>query len=304
VPDLVDELHRILRERHPRSLGGFEEAMAIDPARFRVLAGRMLRWLVDARGADAIPQAADAFVRFTTDVNLHQARYEVSRRYEAASFDELYRTHYATEAMSDYLLGVYLTSFSWAHHMEISIFYQDRFLGHLADDVSLVEVAPGHGGWGVLALDRLGRARLRAYDISPVAIGIARSMAQAAGVGERATYEERGAFDLDALPASSADAAICSFLIEHLEEPRRLLAVLAHVVKPGGRVFLTGALTAAQVDHIYEFRRESELFMLSEDVGFRVTDTLSAAPRRTLPRATLLPRSMALVLRKRTHPDW
>ena len=64
---------------------------------------------------------------------------------------------------------------------------------------------------------------------------------------------------------------------------------------------MTGALTAAQVDHIYEFRRESELVAMSEEHGLRVLETLSAAPKRTLPKARFVPRSMALIVQKRAN---
>jgi hypothetical protein len=86
-----------------------------------------------------------------------------------------------------------------------------------------------------------------------------------------------------------------------LEQPEKLFAVLRHLLRPGGQAFLTGALTAAQVDHIYEFRYESELVKMAEDAGLRVTDTFSGAPRRTLPNARFLPRSMLLVMRRRRN---
>ena len=97
---------------------------------------------------------------------------------------------------------------------------------------------------------------------------------------------------------------VCSFLIEHLEDPNKLVAVIAHQLKPGGFAYLTGALTAAQIDHIYEFTRESELILMAERNGLRVLETLSVSPRRVLPRAKQLPRSMGLIMQKRTHEHW
>ena len=68
--------------------------------------------------------------------------------------------------------------------------------------------------------------------------------------------------------------------------------------RPGGCFFVTGALTAAQIDHIYEFRHESELVSLAEDCGLRVLETLSTNPARLLPGARFVPRSMALLVQK------
>jgi ubiquinone/menaquinone biosynthesis C-methylase UbiE len=201
--------------------------------------------------------------------------------------------------MEAYLWGVYLTNFLWAHHAEIAMFYQDRFLSSVGPESEIVEIAPGHGGWGVWALDSIRGASLKAFDISPASIQIASSVAKAAGVSSRVEYQERNALDLAQVSAQSADAVICSFLVEHLEDPGQLFAVIHHLLRPGGVAYLTGALTAAQVDHIYEFRFESELVRMAEANGLRVTETFSGNPRRVLRGAQFVPRSMALIMRRR-----
>ena len=145
----------------------------------------------------------------------------------------------------------------------------------------------------------LDSARLDGFDLSAQSIQIARSLATAAAVGDRATYTQLDAMRLGERPAGTADGCICCFLIEHLEDPDRLLASIRHQLKPGAKAFVTGALTAAQVDHIYEFRRESELVEVCERNGLRVLETFSGQPRRTLPSAQFLPRSMALIVH---HP--
>ena len=298
----LDLLENYIREQHPRSYQGIVEARQADPVRYADIAETFLRWAVKARGVDAIGAMADSFVRFTTSVNLSQARYELDGHYENKSFEECNQSLYSQqEDMDDYLWGVYLTNFLWAHHTEICLFYQDRFLKNLATAQTLIEIAPGHGGWGALALKHLPKASLIGYDISPSSIRIATEVSTAAGFNGRARYEIRNALDLDGMPAQVACAVICNFLIEHLEDPNKLYAVIHHLLKPGGTAFLAGALTAAQIDHIYEFRRESELVKMAEDNGFRVLETLSVGPKRLLPRAKFMPRSMVLVLQKRRN---
>lgn len=299
---LVDELLAYVRSNHPRSLTGIEEALALQPGRGPLLTGKFLAWLKTSQGAQAIPRAVDAYVRFTTDVNLHQARFNITGDYQNKSFDEVYRQHYSQdETMADYLLGVYLTNTLWGHHLELSLFYHDRFLKRLSPGSRLVEIAPGHGGWGVWALDTVDQSTLQGFDISPASITLANSIATAAGVAGRAVYRERNALDLEQLEAQDADACICCFLLEHLEQPHKLLEVIHHLLKPGGVGFVTGALTAAQVDHIYRFDRESELVVLCEAAGLRVLETLSCHPQRNLPKARFLPRSMGLLVQRPQH---
>ena len=296
----LDAMLEYVRKRHRRSWRGVEEARAAIPARFDAIAEMFLGWLVKACGESGIPLAVDAFVQFTTEVNLAQARYEADGHYQNSSFAEVYADHYSQdEVMSGYLWGIYLTNFLWAHHAEICVFYRDYFLNRLSPSSQLVEIAPGHGGWGVWALNTLPQACLQGFDISNSSIHIATEVSRAAGYGDRARYAEKNALDLREMAPQCADGVICSFLVEHLEDPRQLFAVIHHLLKPAAVGFITGALTAAQVDHIYEFRYESELMQLCEEHGLRVLSTLSVGPKRLLPNARFLPRSMALIVQKR-----
>ena len=298
----LDLLEDYVRRRHPRSYQGIVEARQTHPQKFVEIASTFLNWAVAARGVEAIGPMVDSFVRFTTSVNVSQARYETDGHYENKTFQECNESLYSQkEDMDDYLWGVYLTNFLWAHHTEICVFFEERFLKKTSGVRTIIEIAPGHGGWGAFALKHLPAANLSGYDISPSSIRIASEVAQAAGYSGRARYELRNALDLDAMEAESADAVICSFLIEHLEDPDKLLEVIHHLLKPAQTAFLTGALTAAQIDHIYEFRRESDLVKMAEDHGLRVIETLSVGPKRLFPNATFMPRSMALILRKRKN---
>ncbi|MEO6527842.1 MAG: class I SAM-dependent methyltransferase [Gemmatimonadaceae bacterium] len=294
-----------VRERHPRSLAGVLEARAVDPRRFDEYAALFVGWATSAYGEDVIERMVDAFVLFSSDVNLAQARYEATGRYERLTYKESDDAVYSQPGvMRDYLLGVYLTNFMWAHHMELSLLFEDRFLPSIAGESRIIEIAPGHGGWGLWALHATRGTSLVGFDISDTAVDMARQLASAAQLSARASYAQRDAMSITTDIGPVYDACICSFLIEHLEDPGALLALVSRLVRPTARVFLTGALTAAQVDHVYEFRHEAELVVLAEQHGFRVLDMRSVGPRRTLPGARFLPRSAALILQKRTHETW
>ncbi len=285
--------------QYPQFTQGIKESIANAPEQFDSIANQYLTWALIARGENAIEKSIDAYVQFTMDVNFAQARYEASGHYENKSFEEVYKNHYSQRSeMDDYLWGVYLTNFLWAHHLEICLFFENRFLSRLSSQPSIIEIAPGHGGWGVWALHKLTDARLEGYDISPSSIDIASSVAKAAGVDARTSYQERDALDLKSLDENIADAVICSFLLEHLEEPTKLFAVVNQVLKPGAVAFITGALTAAQVDHIYEIHHESEMMAMAESQGLRVLETLSTNPKRLFPKAKFVPRSMAMLVQK------
>jgi 2-polyprenyl-3-methyl-5-hydroxy-6-metoxy-1,4-benzoquinol methylase len=304
-PAVVARLFDYVGARHPRSLPGVLEARALDPERFDELAALFLDWARRAFGEGAIESMTDAFVRFSMDVNFAQARYEAAGHYEHKSYQECQDSVYSQdETMDDYLSGIYLTNFLWAHHLDLSLLFEERFVARLPDAARIVEIASGHGGWGLWALHAKPRATLTGFDISPKAIEMSTRLAEGAGMADRARYALQNVMELDPATTAPVDACICSFLIEHLEQPDQLLSVISALLRPGGTAFLTGALTAAQVDHIYEFRFESELVQIAERHGLRTLDMRSAGPARTLRGARFLPRSAALVLQKRVHETW
>lgn len=295
----LETLMDYFESKYPAYITGVREAQAVNPERFQVLAEKFLGWLIKARGEGGIEAAIDAYVGFTTDVNIAQVRYEQDGHYEHSSYQELYEKHYSQSSeMEGYLWGIYLTNFLWAHHMKLSLDFESRFLKKIRIDSKILEIAPGHGGWGVWALNTLPEATLNGYDISPSSMEIAASVSRAAGVADRVTYEERDALTLDPEGAEKFDSCICCFLIEHLENPQQLMRVVSGRLKRDGIAYLTGALTAAQVDHIYEFKRESELLQMAENAGLRVLETHSVHPARLFPNAKYVPRSMSLTMIK------
>ena len=228
--NLIDRLFDDVQRRHPRSLPGLVEARQLSPEAFTRIASTYLEWCVAARGESALPQVIDAFARFCSDVNLAQGRYELAGHYENKSFEECLRSVYGhAETMTDYLWGVYLSNFLWAHHLDLMLFFEQRFLARLKPEGRLVEIAPGHGGWGLWALQKSPGLQLSGYDISPTSMAIAGSLAQAAGLASRARYEEYNAMDLCREPSPLAQACICCFLVEHLEEPTDLLTGVPQV---------------------------------------------------------------------------
>lgn len=297
---MIQQLIKLTEARAPRSLPGILEAQALDPQRFEEIGNRYLDWLASVRGELGLAKAIDIFARFSTDLNVAQARYERSGSYAATSFDAVYESHYSNDAaMDDYLWGLYLANFLWRHHFAVCLFFQDRFLNRLDANTEFVEFAPGHGGWAAWALHHLPSASLQGFDISPHAIEVSRLVCQAAGVGDRATFCERDVLAISDDLAESADAVMSLCLAEHLPNPGQLFASIGHTLRPRGLAFITVALTAAQVDHVYEFRRESEVVQMCEDHGLRVLEMLSSGPERTLPKAKFLPRTVAVLAQKR-----
>lgn len=294
--DIVARLYEVIESSYPMMLAGVREAHQADAAIVDEYFPISLSWMRDAFGDEALQKIADGYAFFTTEVNMAQIRYEKTGKYAASSFSECNRLIYQNQAyMTHYYWGVYAILFCWSHYVELMRFYMDRFVGNIAGG-RILEVAPGHGTWGLLAAHVAREAELHGIDISPTFLDFAPRVAKAAGMSGRCHYKCADATSTAA--GTDYDHAICCFMLEHLEDPAAFLRSLAPQLRVRGRAFVTLALTAAQPDHIYEFKEEFEALEMAEKAGFRVVESICLQPRRLLPNARYVPRIQGMILEK------
>jgi len=178
------------------------------------------------------------------------------------------------------------------------VFFNDGFIAPLKGKPAgrILDFGTGSGVWLSLALTQIENWTAVGIDISPTSVNWARATLNAAKIENRAQILEGDA--LSYRPSSPAQAAISCFVLEHLEEPQRLLDAIAESLESGASAFVCAALTAAEIDHIYEFRKESELVLMAENSGFRVCRIQSSSSIKLTPPRRYLPRSMGMVLEK------
>lgn len=274
---------------------------------FYPVAERMIGWAEVLLGEATLDTLIDGYLAFTIHVNQSQVAYETRGHYENSSYEEVRRhTYDNAEFMKDYHWGVYVTTFAWPHHLQIMQLFQSMFLSYLtvsSPAPQLLELGSGSGVWSLTALQSAPHLRATLVDISQTSVDLSkRLIARTSHTAQMNVHHDNA---LTFQPKELADAGISCFLMEHLENPEQLLHSLHRNLRDRAYAFVTTALTAAEVDHIFEFRRESEVIQMAEASGFRVISSLSLAPKNTLSeKARFLPRSMALILQKRCQQLW
>ncbi len=271
---------------------------------FEELGSLMIGWAVKYLGSDYRKVLADGYVSFVTEVNKSQVKYEARGYYLNKSYEDVFRSVYNNSShMNLYHWGVYTTTFAWEHHLKLYRFFRDFFLPLLnPEEGVLLDLGAGSGIWSLLFLHNLQNWKCDGIDISQTSVALANNMAEKNGFPRRVQYKVQ-----DALLYSAEykyDSCISCFLLEHLENPILLIKNIAKNIAVGGYAFITGALTAAEIDHITEFKYESELVKMAEESGFRVVATYSAAPKSYPAESHYLPRSMALILQKKRNDLW
>jgi 2-polyprenyl-3-methyl-5-hydroxy-6-metoxy-1,4-benzoquinol methylase len=270
---------------------------------FNELGTLMLGWAKNFLGDNYITTLIDGYASFVLDVNRSQLKYEMNKKYINKTYEDVYRSVYNNPAhMELYHWGVFLTTFAWEHHLRIFDFFIKQFLINLNENGKVLDLGSGSGIWSLLLLQNFKNWTSTGIDISETSVNTARKMADVNGFEGRAVFLENNA--LTYLENQKFNAVISAFLLEHLEDPREIFSNISSNLEPHGYAFVTGALTAAEVDHIYEFRRESEIIRMAEDAGLRLVSCLSSAPRSHPTDMYFLPRSMAMVFQKRNNEIW
>jgi hypothetical protein len=302
----LSEFVAAFHEHAPAFLSELERTKSAEPKTFARLSGMMLPWAEAALGAGWAEQLVVGYCEFVLDVNRAQLQYEKSGVYENKSFADVYQKTYSNpKFMELYHWGVYTTTFVWLHHLRIVQFFEREFLPLVAlgsDSKTMVDLGAGSGIWHLLALHQLDNWTAKAVDISAPSIERSQQMANMTVLRTRVDHVVADAMTWT--PGTPAGAGISCFLLEHLEDPERLLKGLAACLEVGAHAFVTCAITAAEIDHIYEFKSESEVVRMCEGAGFRVKKTLSSEPSTISTNRKYLPRSMALVLQKRRNEVW
>jgi 2-polyprenyl-3-methyl-5-hydroxy-6-metoxy-1,4-benzoquinol methylase len=271
---------------------------------FGELGEQMLLWAYNFLGDDLWPKTIDGYKAFVADVNRSQMKYEKTEAYMNASYEEVFKNVYDNaEFMERYHWGVYITTFAWEHHLELHKYFNENFLDLLPDkELQAIDLGTGSGIWSMFIADRNRKWKTTGIDISEKSVALTQKFIECNHFSENITIQSGDALSYKTDELN--DFGVSCFLIEHLENPINLLKNLYQNLKPGAYAFVTAALTAAEIDHIFEIKKESDLIVMAEDAGFRVMSSYSAAPKNYPEKLKFLPRSMGMVLQKKTNALW
>ena len=218
---------------------------------------------------DALARAARGYAMFVIDLLRRQRQFEKDRAYPAKSYAEAAAEVYFDEdyMMSEYLPGLLVSHYLWSHHYHQARFFDSAFVAQmeLRAPVRFVEVGVGTGLYSRRVMERIPSSRGVGFDISPSSKAFADAHMRAFNLHDRFEIVLQ---DVVAETIAPSDWLICVEVLEHLEDPVRFLAALREGLAPGGRAFITAALNAPHVDHIYLYETPEEVVAQLTAAGF------------------------------------
>lgn len=211
---------------------------------------------------DEYLQNAHHLVEFSVEFLRLQALLEKTGRYYCANFKEVeekvYRNSERSLMGAPYMWALYFSQVFWETHHRVFTFFLSDFARPPKGSGTVFEVPLGTGIFITHFLLENPGWRGVGIDLGDTAIEFTKRLLAANSIAsERMSVAKKDVYRYGA--AGAYDRIICGEFLEHLEDPLGVLRKLHGLLKPGGRLFLTVAVWASMIDHIYLYESAEEV---------------------------------------------
>ena len=219
------------------------------------------------REGKTMDYAIDCYLSMISDMNIETVEFARSGKYSSSTFSEVNQRVYANpDIMEYYMHGLLMSQFLWKHHYQIFDYFTKSLPAYAGKVSSYLEIGAGHGLYLAQAVDILGsETSFTVVDISQSSIDLAKKLTD----DSRVVFNVKDIFDF-------ADDVRYDFIcmgevLEHVEEPVKLLNKLHKMLADDGTLFITTPTNAPAIDHIYLFNNIAEIQDMLRDADFEIT---------------------------------
>lgn len=161
--------------------------------------------------------------------------------------------------------GLVLSQFLWTHHYEILLYFNKTITENSKLIKNYLEIGGGHGLYISEAIEIIGNhANYDLVDISPSSLELSKKM-----IGNnKVNFSLTDVFEF--CPEKKYDFITMGEVIEHVEEPIKLLLKLNELLDNNGKVFITAPTNAPTIDHIYLFKNAEDIREVIHAAGFKI----------------------------------
>jgi 2-polyprenyl-3-methyl-5-hydroxy-6-metoxy-1,4-benzoquinol methylase len=263
IIDLIEQKNAIHAKKIRKNLLGVDDLFHEKSDKFLT----KYKSLINAQGQD-LNYSIDCYLNMVHDMMYEQIRFMESGTYSCSSSEEANERVYSNpDVMEYYMHGLLISQFLFKHHYQMFEFFLEKFQENCSNVKSYLEVGAGHGLFLDEAISMMSdEAKIDVVDISQTSIDLTKLFIDDKKVQYKVSdifnYEENVLYDFITMGE----------VLEHVEDPARLLGKLRTLLKNDGRVFITVPANSPVIDHIYLFRNAKEIQELIEKCGFFIVD--------------------------------
>jgi 2-polyprenyl-3-methyl-5-hydroxy-6-metoxy-1,4-benzoquinol methylase len=208
--------------------------------------------------------AVKGFIDFSQEFLILQMELNKTGSYKFSTLEETKRLILDDPNImtNRYMHGLLLSQALWINHYDLFNFFISEFCKDNKLLGSVLEVPVGSGIFSCEFLKMNSKWDLIAFDLSKSSVKYAKSLFLNSSL-DTSLILEGNVFDIS--EDKKFDKIICGELLEHLENPKELLRKLKTMINAEGKIFLTTAIWAAAIDHIYLFTNIYEVREMLEE---------------------------------------
>ncbi len=190
-------------------------------------------------------------------------------RYRLSTFAEADAEVYSDAGyMEKYMDGLLISQILWVNHAASCHFFLTETSPFLAPDQRYLEIGPGHGLMMYLALRDFDLASATAWGLSAVSIDQTRAALAKLGY-DNCDFAVQNVMDARA-GSKPYGLVVLSEVLEHLEDPKSVMAPIRDLVARDGHVFINVPINSPSPDHLYLMETPDDARALLIDTGFEI----------------------------------
>ena len=231
-----------------------------------------------------IEYAADAYLKMCDDTFKSQLHFLRCGKYPMQNAKIAFENIYDNETeMKPYMIGLAISQFLWKNHFLMFNFFKENLFDAKTHIGNFLEIGPGHGLYLKNAIDilRIG-VKFTAIDISKTSLQITSSIiSHLISAENNVEYLLTDIFDFQA--SRKFDFIAVGEVLEHIEEPQKLLEKLTELLSENGSAFVSTCVDCPAIDHIFHFKSIDEIRNYFTESGLKIIDEL-ILPTQDLPK--------------------
>ncbi|MEO8514078.1 MAG: class I SAM-dependent methyltransferase [Ignavibacteria bacterium] len=217
-----------------------------------------------------IDYAVDCYLKMTSDMFTERMKFLETGEYSNKFYKDVDEKIYSNPEIMDYHMhGLAIAQFLWPDQYIRFRFFSDNLLKYSPVN-SYLEIGGGHGLYVREAVKLLeSKTDFAVIDISQSSLNICENMSE----GENVNFILKDIFEYH--EEAKFDFITIGEVIEHLEDPLKLLNKIHSILNTGGSVYLTTPVNAPMIDHIYLFNNVDEIKELMMKANFKIIEDVA-----------------------------